>query len=236
MGEVPANLYSPSVTLARKRNKANEDHPLLLALTGKGRAGKTTSKDYIINKHGGQGFAFAYALKTELYELLSIRGLDYEEFKKWAGDRVDLSATPKPNLNNPKRADKIAWVNRHKEELGNIMQVYGDFKRAEEPDYFVNKTLKDIERARTQGEYVICIDDVRFQNEAKALLDIGFNLVRVQAGDEVRAARGESRNPSHPSETDLDGFYHSFVVTNNLEPHDLYHQLDTVIEQILNKE
>jgi hypothetical protein len=222
--------------LSRKRNRASIDHPLLLAFSGKGKAGKSTSADYVNNKHGGVKFAFAYALKAEIYELLALKGLDLKEFLEYAGDGVDISAAPKPNLNNPKRADKIAWVNRHKDVLGDLMQVYGDYKRSADPHYFINKTLKQIERAVEAGEYVVCVDDGRFLNEAKALEEIGFNIVRVQASDEVRVARGEARNPTHPSETDLDSFYHSFVIHNNLEIHDLYRQIDTVVESVLNHE
>lgn len=223
----------------RKRNKADFHHPLLIGFSGKERSGKTISAEYVCNKHGGVTLAFADALKGEVYDLNAIRGRDLEAFLNYAkeqGHDFDFHALPRANMSNPKRPDKIAWINRNKPDFGNILQVYGDFKRKDNPDYFIERTLVAIHKAIDDNQFVICVDDLRFTNEAEALSKIGFEIVRIQAGDEIRSTRGASRNPLHNSETQLDNYYHAHVIANNLESHDLYRQLDTVVELILNKD
>lgn len=223
----------------RKRNKPDFEHPLLLGFSGKTKAGKTTAAQYVKSKHGGVIFAFADSLKSSIFDLNYLRGRETDDFLEYSqaeGHDFDFHALPRANMVNPNRQQKIDWINRNKEDFGNILQVYGDYKRKDNPDYFIERTLLAINRAVDDGQYVICVDDLRFTNEAEALSKIGFEIVRVQAGDEIRAARGASRNPLHASETQLDNYYHSFTVFNNLEPHDLHKQIDTVIETILNKD
>lgn len=226
--------------LTRRRNKPDFEHPLLLGFSGKERAGKSTAAQYVKSKHGGVIFAFADTLKAQVFDLNYLRGKEMADFLKYANEEkyhdFDFHALPRANMVNPNRQQKIDWINRNKEDFGNILQVYGDFKRKDNPNFFIERTLLAINKAVDDGQYVISVDDLRFTNEAEALSKIGFDIVRVQAGDEIRAARGASRNPIHASETQLDNYYHSFAVFNNLQEHDLHKQIDTVIETILNKD
>ncbi len=224
--------------LTRKRDRPDFEHPLLLGFSGKSKSGKTISAEYMRHKYGGVALAFADALKADCFDLNYIRGRDLDAFLSYAkehGYDFDFHALPRANMVNPKRPEKIAWINRNKEDFRSILQVYGDFKRDGNPDFFIERTLLAINRAVDDGQIVICVDDVRYINEVDALVSIGFNIVRVQAADDVRLSRGASQE-HHESETQLDSYYHSFTVANNLEPHDLYSQLDTVVEQILNKD
>lgn len=224
----------------RKQNKPSVTHPLFIGFAGRERSGKTTAASYIKNKYGGEVLAFADALKGEVFDLNAIRGselADFLTFAKSKGYDFDFHSLPKTNLNNPKRADKIAWLNRNKPAFGSIMQIYGDYKRSKNPSYFVDKTLFAIQKLKEDLDpFVICVDDLRFGNEADALTNIGFTIVRINTSDEIRAARGACRDASHPSETQLDSYFYQHHVYNNLEIHDLYAQLDAVVLEILNRE
>lgn len=220
----------------RKQSKPSQNHPLFLAFGGKEKSGKTTAASYIVNKFGGRMFSFAAVLKASVYDLNAIRGKEMNEFLDYAkseGYEFDFHGLPRANMSNPKRADKAAWINRNKEDFRQILQVYGDFKRADDPDIFINRTIADIQKAKEEA-YTICVDDVRFYNEVHALEDVGFTTVRVNAGDEVRKARGAGEYGDHVSETQLDSCFHSFIVHNNLLPVDLYNQLDTIAIEVIN--
>lgn len=226
-------------TINRKRNKPSHEHLLYLGFSGKTKSGKTTSAEYIGHKFGGVKFAFADSLKASVFDLNYIRGRDMEPFLEYAKERgheFDFHGFPRANMTNPNRANKIAWINRNKEDFGDVLQVYGDYKRSDNPNYFIERTMLAIHRAIDDGQIVICVDDVRYTNEVDALTEAGFEIIRVQAGDDIRVTRGAARNPDHSSETQLDSHYHNYNVFNNSQPHDLYRQIDTVVDQILNKQ
>lgn len=89
-----------------------------------------------------------------------------------------------------------------------IMQKLGtDWFRSEDPDVWVRHLRK---RVANESKSVV-VDDVRFLNEAKALLDNGWMLIYLECPLEVRMQRCVNRDghfdPStlnHPSEMDVD--------------------------------
>jgi hypothetical protein len=223
--------------ITRKRVRPSEKCPLLLGLSGKQKAGKTTAANYIIQKYGGKIIAFADALKAELYDLNAIRGSDLGAFITYAKAQnvsIDFDEFPRANMNNPRREDKVAWINRFKDQFRTAMQIYGDYRRSQNPNYFIDRTSTAIEAAITAGEYVVVVDDVRYYTEVRALESVGFEICRIQASDEVRKKRGAS-GEEHATETELDNHYHALAAFNNMEPHALYKQLDGVVVAAINK-
>lgn len=224
--------------ITRKQTRPSSKHPLLLGLSGKQKAGKTTAANYITQKYGGKVIAFADSLKAEIYDLNAIRGSDMLAFLAYAktkGVTIDFDDFQRANMNNPRREDKVAWINRFKDQFRTVMQIYGDYRRSQDPNYFINRTSRAIEAAITAGEYVVLVDDVRYYTEVKALESVGFSICRIQASDQVRKVRGVS-GEEHPTETELDNHYHSLVAFNNLQPHDLYKQIDDVVLSALNRD
>ncbi len=224
----------------RKQTTPSFKHPLLVGISGKSLSGKTTAAEYLGREYGCVNIAFADVLKSMIYDLVAIEGDERETFLKYAksvGADFDFHAFPRPNLNNPGRTDKVAWVNRNKGDFRQLMQIYGDFKRSQDSEFFVDRAAAAIEKAIENGAFAITVDDVRFYNEVHALERVGFSMVRVNASDEIRLQRGADISAStHQSETQLDGLMHSFVVFNNLEKSMLYSQLDDVVIGVLNHE
>lgn len=97
----------------------------------------------------------------------------------------------------------------HPKEYREFCQVEGAAKRAEDSDYWVNITMKEIKAIRdiedkklNDGdkfwEQVVIIDDVRYQNEIDAILRMGGTMAHVTAGDRLPVPHARFRR--HESE------------------------------------
>lgn len=88
-------------------------------------------------------------------------------------------------------------------------QTHGAAMRAEDPDYWVKLTVKEInavlrreydslDRGDKYWEQVVIIDDVRYQNEINTVLQMGGSMVHVYAGDRLPTPYAKFRK--HESE------------------------------------
>ena len=80
------------------------------------------------------------------------------------------------------------------------------------------------------GENII-ITDVRFENEANAILNRGGYLIRVN-GDPKKISKKETRNLNHRSETELDNFDKFDIIYENKPPIDNLKQLMDEIKKL----
>jgi adenylate kinase len=118
--------------------------------------------------------------------LSRVYGIDTVSFADLLKDRLEEAGIRRDSL----RRTKPPLVRE-------LMQVYGQAMREQDEDYWVNRALLTIEAS---GLDDVVIDDLRFRNEAVALKENGFILVRVvQDGREYN-----DRLDSDPSEIDLD--------------------------------
>lgn len=85
-----------------------------------------------------------------------------------------------------------------KEKVRSLMQEVGTAFRNYNPNFFVEKLVESL------GDiYPIVVDDVRYKNEADALLDKGFSLFYISSHLKDRLKRGapeELATSDHPSE------------------------------------
>lgn len=114
---------------------------------------------------------------------------------------------PKPSNANASLGCKVAWMDSFKQELGPLLQLYGtEFRRAQDPFYWVNKLRAKIEAEQPQ---VALISDMRFKNEAY--------YVKAFKGYTVKVTRHGytdlSRLTTHQSEVDLADFKFDFELT-----------------------
>lgn len=97
----------------------------------------------------------------------------------------------------------------HPKEYRDYCQTEGAARREEDPDHWVKLTLEDIKSIRDiedkkleEGnkfwEQVIIIDDVRYQNEIDAILQMGGTMAHVCAGDRLPTPHAKWRR--HESE------------------------------------
>lgn len=91
---------------------------------------------------------------------------------------------------------------------------------AQNEQYWVDAFLDSASKSQVS---TVC-DDVRFPNEAKAILSQGFPVVRIEVPESVRAERLRGRDgvkvdlaPQHASETSLDDF-DAFTYVHHVQP------------------
>lgn len=97
----------------------------------------------------------------------------------------------------------------HPSEYREFCQTHGAEMRAKDPDYWVKKTIEEInELAQLENELlnegnkfweiVVIIDDVRYQNEIDTILKMGGDIVHVTAGSRLPVPHARFRR--HESE------------------------------------
>lgn len=115
--------------------------------------------------------SFADALKWELAKMLAD-----ERF-----EATDLFAMQKSALT--------------KDRFRSMQQALGQYRRFDNPDYWLNKVLSIIDMAeqadRREGQTTfIVVDDCRFPNEEAALRERGFAFISLASGETTRPLTG----------------------------------------------
>lgn len=90
-----------------------------------------------------------------------------------------------------------------------LQKVGTEWFRSVDSEVWVKYLIRHV-----SGENII-VDDVRFKNEADALREAGFLIVRVERDKELRGAWGYNVEDSHTSETDLDDYAFDYVLWND---------------------
>lgn len=167
----------------------------VIGLAGKAGAGKDYTYSHILSGYEGVvRVAFADGVRREIEEAL----LGDDE----AGV-VGLNAL---------------WKKPTSEEVRALLQWWGtDFRRAQDPDYWVKKGVKRLkDLGSLPSTRLAVVTDVRFENEAQAIRDLGGIVVEVIAHDSFRRDRlGGQLPPSHASEEiDFDVDFH--IVNNRV--------------------
>lgn len=88
-----------------------------------------------------------------------------------------------------------------------ILQWWGDYRRAQDPEYFTRRTREAVEFAGYQGQPVV-LTDCRFPNEAAMVRQLGGQIWQV-----VRPGHEPPRT-GHASETTGDEFAPDVVLVN----------------------
>ena len=248
----PHSNYAGYGNPLRKHHKPSHERPLLIAFTGKLGSGKTSAAAYINKKYGGVNLPFARPLKIEVYNYL---GGSEMLPATWFGDPNNIDATwiaaaqalhmhISPKLILPTDNEKVELINKNKAQLRPLLQWWGtNYRRATDENYWINQTIAAVEKARNDGTYVITVDDMRFRNEAEALANIGFNIVKLTTGDSECVVRVGIRDSitidpgdAHASELETDALAAHHYLENSHEEHMMNRHLDNIVLQILNQE
>lgn len=168
----------------------------LIGLTGPIGVGKSHVAKILADKLPARQRSFGYFVRYELYRVLK-NGQLPPNFPDLTFDPEDL------------------WKKPLTPDARKALQWWGtDHRRAANPDYWVN-SLK-----RSLGPESYVIDDVRFENEAQAVLDLGGVVWQVYRP-------GVTSNDTHASETQNLSRYTSRVLCND----DLVEvRIDTLLE------
>jgi len=184
---------------------------VLIGISGKIGAGKTTCADVGVNIYNAHKTAFAKALKQEVIAALTRMNAPftyanlYGTFEQKAKFTfVRLLDIPLTFVAHGFYSITKPQGNVFKFSFRDFLQWYGTYRREQNPDYWVEKFL-----ASYDDTLFTIVDDVRYISEAEAIKTCGGFLIRINRPD-------FPNNNTHISELELDtyrGF--NLIITNN---------------------
>ena len=177
----------------------------IIGITGPAGAGKTTAARHLVLRYGFDRLRFAEGLKKMAAVFFEWYGFD--EITTARLIEGDLKQTPIPD---------IEFVTARK-----IMQTLGGEwgRDAIHPDIWVNR-LRSLTLETVAENVSVVVDDVRYQNEAQMIKDIGGEIWKIGG----RAYTGLSK---HASEDGVDIV--DFHIRNDGSEEELFAQIDARI-------
>lgn len=179
--------------------------PVLIGITGRAGAGKTTAAEYLRSRYDFECIAFADALKDCLALLLADRGIDHAVLHEPQFKSVPLDAM-------------------HDASARHLMQSLGDWGRQVAKGFWVHQLAHraGLIEGRSPVHDRVCITDVRYPNEEEWLHYKGGALLRI-----TRQAAG--RTDTHSSESWSDSLLAHASIPNEGSIGGLHTQLDQIM-------
>lgn len=178
-----------------------------IAFYGPPGAGKTTAARYLSSRYAFSPISFAGPLRVELVAALCSSSFMYSP--------DSCSECARRMRETHDTATKARYVP--------LLQAWGAFRRAEDPDYWVGTARRTLRRwtgAGIGGRAVV--DDLRYDNEREMLLAEGVIPVLVDAP-------GRALKPAHESEMDWPNWPVECLVENRGTLEDFYRELDHAV-------
>jgi len=177
--------------------------PSRIALCGLAGSGKSTAAKFFVDQHGFKRLSYASPIKRMMRGLLIEAGAGFYEAVQMVDG--DLKETPTHFLAN------------HSVRYG--LQTLGTEwgRQLICPDIWRKILLNKVQKFSSVS---ICVDDLRFANEAEALMEQGFKIVRI-----IRANSGI--NSVHSSESQQ--FPVDMTIQNDGLVSDLHAQLEGLL-------
>ncbi len=175
---------------------------MIIGISGKRGVGKTTSTNYLVKKYGFTKVGFADDLKLMAKMFYPFTDYDFGSGKEH-------------------KYKGHEWTPRE------FLLHLGELMRYHDKDYWLKRLMaKCVDETKNY-----CIDDLRFKNEAQAIVIGGGKLIRIE--------RYEKKNPygkdlDIPSEKDLDDYAFDYTVpkVRNCSMTELEKQLDGFMGEI----
>ena len=216
---------------------------MILGFSGKALSGKDSAADYLIYQYGwDKKTGFAYNLKEACSIIFS---RDLTMFTTQEGKSHTFTSPIEVDYKLIKGV--VGWMQRthsvaiddidYRSLLGkklytprDILQFVGtEVMRS----YIVNYHIDVVVNSLSSADKVV-VADVRFENEAAGILDVGGNLIRLERPLELRELCGTVADTDHPSEISLDGWGEwSYKINNNgKELVSLYKEVDKMVSTL----
>lgn len=179
----------------------------LIALCGAAGAGKDTVADML----PARKLAFADALYREVAEAWGVEQhvLRCRETKEGPSGMLRLAYCSERDFIDRYRHDTDSMEECYRPRSPRqILQWWGDYRRAQDPDYFVKLTRREVNREKWWGEPLV-ITDVRFPNEAALVRQLGGQLWQI------RRPGYEAGGTGHASDTDGSEFRPDVILHNS---------------------
>lgn len=177
---------------------------MIIGLSGYGRAGKNTVANILERRFGFEQTAFANKLRDALYALNPIVESNFHDHEHIYIKEV---------------IDQFGWEDVKKthyaDEIRRLLQRMGTEVGRETigQNTWVDATLRNVSETDD-----LVITDCRFRNEAKAIIDLGGEIWRIE-----RPGYGPVNN--HSSEVDMDDFDFHLTIVNDGSIEDLARQV-----------
>lgn len=127
------------------------------------------------------------------------------------------------------RVDKEYTAYSRTPELRSFIQYYGtDFRRGQNPNYWINKLGEYIAKHKNKNAFFY-ITDIRQPNEAEFVKSLSGVVVRLFAEKEVRVARLLSRDGKEPTKENLE----NHTETAHLKYKEYDFVIDTGVSDVL---
>jgi hypothetical protein len=181
-----------------------------IALMGRARSGKDSVAARLVRNYAFTRIAFADPLKGVALRLNPLIPTGY-------GVHVRLKSL----------VSDVGWeyAKDNYPEVRRVLQTAGQTIRDLDPDFWANVAMDKVDAADTWNMPVV-VTDVRYPNEAEALRNRGFVLVRVQRPD--LPPQGDDE---HESETALNGYPADRVLINGGSLFDLETEADALVSR-----
>ncbi len=166
---------------------------MIIGFTGKKSSGKTTAAKYLVDNHDFIKIGFKDAMIKEM------RGNLQHTLNAIADvyqiNVNDLFETKPPIMRR-------------------LMQEYGtEVRRGDNQDYWIKKFVQNLPN---NSEFpLICVDDVRFLNEAEIIKTLGGMVIRIELYDT------QAQSDGHVSETEMDMIQADKMFVNKLGEQDI---------------
>lgn len=166
--------------------------------------GKSTAAEFLELKYGYRRLSFAEPLRSMIGALMASAGLNYNQVYFYM---------------NEGKEHQIPVVGRSFRDLARTLGTEWG-RNLVDQDLWTNIAKQKI--LEPFNEDRVCVDDMRFQNEADLLRFHGFKLVKV--------VRDTGRQDSHTSDTALanfEGWNH--VITNDGTLEEFYEKIEAIL-------
>lgn len=120
---------------------------------------------------------------------------------------------------NYTQEDKNVYLEMWDKTVGEILQQLGTncLRQHFDGEVWVKSLISNISDEVKNGEHILVIPDVRFKNEANALLEMGATLIRLE-GDPADVRKNSKRDLNHISEIDLNDYDKFTMKIHNDKP------------------
>lgn len=184
---------------------------MIIGICAKAQNGKSEFTKLAVEEFNAIQSPFAGQLKIEVAEFLKENNIPFEN-KNLYGSGSDKEELFNFHHFNNKEIDYliepyVKFINGAKYcSFRSLLQIWGtEYRRSKNPNYWIDKNLNNCPNNK-----LVCIDDCRFLNEAKAIKDKGGYLVKI-----IRSDAPIISNMTHASEIELEQIVPDFIIYNN---------------------
>lgn len=181
--DVPSAVRDPVLgpivrAYLRDRARTTDRHMHIIGIAGHAGAGKDTVATLLQERRRDIArAAFADALKAEAAQAF---GVDVATFCDPATKEIPSRALAAARCSEPlfvRHLGSLTWFAELRPRT--VMQQWGDYRKAADPDYWVRRIEPAVGAARVAGAAALVITDVRYPNEVAWLRAHGGVLWRV---------------------------------------------------------